>query len=138
MRFDERVWDHITRKHGDKLVLSVDQLESSLGQENQINDRHLLVGFLKQCAGRKVGSFYNGRRGKPSRINWLRAPKLIPISEAVGGEPAMRSEAGVRTVTQELPIRPGVVAKLVVPEDLSPTEASRLAEFIKRIPVQAV
>jgi hypothetical protein len=136
MTFDEKVWDHIVRKHGDKGVLSVDTLERSLGEENHVSDRQMLVGFFKRCASRKLGTFYNGRRGKPSRMAWLRLPRLIPQSEMIVSAITTK-ESVVRTVTQELPIRPGVVARFVVPEDLTPAEASRIAEFIKRLPLQA-
>ena len=135
MNAPQRIWDHILRHYPDKGWVSVNELEKSLALEKQGTDRATVVAFLKSCEEKGLGWFRNGRRGHPSRILWNKKPHEVgadvPFDTPANGGRGLP----VRTVSVEVPVRPGVVAKLAVPEDLSSAEADRIIEFVKRLPL---
>lgn len=126
------VWDHIRRRFGEQYDLSVDRLLPSLREEKHGVDRNWVVGLLKSYAAQGLGTFYTGRRRHPTRISWRRKPSEVTGPVVTSGN-SERQPA--KMLEHPLPLRPGLTAKLVLPEDLTSAEAARLVEFVKLLPV---
>lgn len=129
------VWDHIRRRHADNYELSVDRLLSSLREEKHGVDRTWVVGLLKNYAAQGLGSFYAGRRRHPTRISWSRKPSEVTVPIVSTGTQGHRSPT--KLLEHPIPLRTGVTAKLLLPEDLTAAEATRLIEFLRLLPVNA-
>jgi hypothetical protein len=118
-------------KRGDEY--SVDDLLAELRNVSRAE----LVPALKELEGAGFGRFSAGRRGWPSRFAWDETP---PLSAAAASGAALTksrvSKRGSSLLTHDLHVRPGVVAKLMLPADLTRAEAERLAQFLLAIPFQ--
>lgn len=120
-------WNHVARKYPDVHSTSVDDLEESLLAEGHFVNRSIAVALLQEFDRLKLGSFRTGRRGHPTRINWTKKPRdLAPTFDE--GHP---TPPATRMTEHEVPLRPGVVARVTIPLDITDVEAGRLCEFVK-------
>jgi hypothetical protein len=126
------VWNHVVRHFGDAWELSVDDLEKSLRAEKHDVDRGFVIAFFKELVGRKLGSFYTGRRGRPTRLSWNKKPKEVNPDLVLmnGARPA-----DPQILEHPFPLRPGVTARLFLPQDLTAADAARLIDFVKLLTV---
>lgn len=107
--------------------------------------------FLRELARLKCGIYKIGRRGQPSRLEWI--DNLVSLGQAAAGQ---RSE--IEQITEEeaaaddderengsngelspndmklsYPLRRDRHIEIVVPKDITSTEAQRLADFLKTL-----
>lgn len=131
---DSRVllWDHIRRQYGDRTTLSVDDLEETMTAEKHKMDRSEMVWHLKDLAESGMGTFRNGRRGRPSRIMWKRKPSLSTLPTV---ENAQAMDDTPKMLDYPLVIRPGVEARITLPHDLTSAEAKRVSQFVESLPL---
>lgn len=129
----EVLWNHIQRHHGSSWKLNVTDLESSLAKEKHASDRNWVVAQLKTFADFKLGRFFNGRRGHDSRIEWKREPSKLLLPDLPKDS---LTPAPIPVLEHLLPLRVNVVAKLSAPQDLTRSEADRLIEFIRLLPIE--
>jgi hypothetical protein len=105
--------------------------------------------FLRDLAGLQCGIYIIGRRGQPSRLKWT--DELVSLGQAAAGqrseieqfkeEEAVDNEVEERTNGQispddmklSYPLRRDRHVEIVVPKDITSTEAQRLADFIKTL-----
>ncbi|MGH7471236.1 MAG: hypothetical protein ACRENP_25080 [Longimicrobiales bacterium] len=129
------IWNHIQRVHGDQHVLTVDELNGSLRKERQAFERSDLILLLKQFGKDGLGRFLTGRRGKRSRMNWNRKPRELTATKVSFMAPnPSRAGSGVVTMLESsVPLRPGVIAKVFLPADLSSAEANRVAQVVQQL-----
>lgn len=100
-----------------------------------------VIRFFKALEQAGCGSFILGRKGRPSRFRW--SVSLISVGRAAAGnavnveaitetEPEPEQEENI--LTHKFVLRPDFELTFTLPGDLSTSEASRLAEFIKTLP----
>jgi hypothetical protein len=90
------------------------------------------------------GNFKTGRRGWPSRFEWI--TEITSVGRAAIGEQeevqqieAATEEVGADEIdwlTHTFHLRPNVEIELDLPMDLSPNEAARFAQFIATLPFE--
>ena len=91
-----------------------------------------------------LGTFVVGRRGQPSRFQWREDPhnvtgalEILTAQDATSrlreNLPAAPSEAP-ELLNHHFRLRPNLTVELRLPENLTSTEAARLADFIKTLP----
>jgi hypothetical protein len=142
-----------------ELSIDVDSLVSQAPDVE--NARQRVIQFLKQLEEEKLGTFTIGRRGRKSRFETPRGLRALAqlfdptthIEHALNeqAEPTKAStgdnsehgartksvnEADIKTLTHRYILRPNYSFSIVLPVDLTETEASRLSEFIKSLPFQ--
>jgi len=94
-------------------------------------ERLEIVKFMKRLEAEEVGKFMVGRRRKESRFEWREAGTPVPPT-AVMRSPVV----GSARLEHRFVLRPGFEATLLLPQDLTPTEADRLASFVRALPFE--
>jgi hypothetical protein len=105
--------------------------------------------FLQELARLHCGAYIIGRRGQPSRLEWT--DKLISLGQAAAGqrakietlteedaveseeEPHANNEVKPDDMKLSYPLRRDRHVEIVVPKDITSTEAQRLGDFIKTL-----
>jgi len=107
--------------------------------------------FLRELGRLHCGAYIIGRRGQPSRLEWT--DKLVSVGQAATGqrpeiEPFTEEEAAVETEEAEArangevmpddmklsyPLRRDRHVEIIVPKNITSTEAQRLGDFIKTL-----
>lgn len=132
-------FDWASSRQRDRLDTSVDTVVRECKM-----DRDAALRLLQKLASAGFGRFYNGRRGKKTRIEWSFSLRDIGAAargalEDVGeidpdaAESDDDSDAGM--LGHAFNLRPGVQISLALPADLTTREADRLAAFVKTLPL---
>jgi len=91
---------------------------------------------MKQLDEFGAGRFVVGRRTKPSRFVWavgLEMPNFdVPVQKKFDHD--VKTAGTSRMLEHEFHVRPGVVARFILPADLSRLEAERLSQLLQAIP----
>jgi hypothetical protein len=127
----------------------VDQLTWRLSSEQSAPDRWQIIKFFRKLEQLGCGWLIEGRRGKKTRFEW--SAGLVDVSHAamgqdvkIGPAPVLQDGDGEDTVGNahqvslaEHPylLRKDLQVRLRLPEDLTQTEAGRLAAFIQTLPL---
>jgi hypothetical protein len=151
----QAVLNHFTELSDSEISIDVDTLLKHVPNLDNVRQRTIQV--LKTLEEEQLGKFTTGRRGHKSRFEaprGLRAlseilesktypqhapsqqPKPTHLDGANSGthqEPA-RERVGTKTLTHQFMVRPDFPLSITLPVDLTGTEASRLADFIKSLP----
>lgn len=145
------LFDYFINCQNEKEVSSVDSLLIEVQKTGLIETpRSAVVHFLKQLAHLGYGNFRSGRKGKKSRIIWT--VSRITLGRAAAGlsstiQSLNKSEGTPATVPENevgdtlmevaFPLRPatGGMAIFRLPKNLTLSEAQRLSDFVKTLPV---
>ncbi len=135
--------EDFARRGRNRAQTTVDSLVFRLTMENPRVNRSDILGVFHELEKIGCGNFIVGRKGHPSRFQWavgLSSVGKTAIGEEVALEPVSEEERGriVREAELEtyvFPLRLNLKVKVDLPIDLSSAEASRLAEFIKTLPL---
>jgi hypothetical protein len=135
--------DYLARRELNRHDWSIGSLEgpTRLG-------RGALIEVFRKFEKIDLGKFIVGRRGHPSRFDWevtplsvgkiavgeaskLTLPTEDEMDSAEGDDPASSPPALIR---HSFRLRPDFTWEFQLPMNLTPTEAARLADFIKTLP----
>lgn len=131
---DKRVVLHILTAHPNDLELPVDKLQESLRNTGLWLDRGEIIRFFQRLESQGLGKLVSGRRGRETRMRWREQPSVLRF----GSAPAPAAAKGAQTFEHRFPLRDGMdPITLVLPRDLNAREASRLAQFITSLPLDA-
>lgn len=101
-----------------------------------------VIEVFREFEKMEFGRFVIGRRGQPSRFEWDVAMVSVGLV-ATGEGNAIETDdieegaddgVGAGEVKHTYRLRPDVQTEFTLPENLTSTEAARLAEFIKTLP----
>jgi hypothetical protein len=128
---------------GDEVV-TVDGIREALADAGTSCNRRDVIAVFKKLQHIGVGFFIVGRRSLPSRFAPSPSLSLSEIghaargSSAPGGDRAPGPRAAGRQpiglISHRYVLRPDFLLTVGLPSDLTRTEATRLAEFIKSLP----
>ena len=100
--------------------------------------RSEIIKLLKQLEHMRCGVFLEGRRQRPSRFVWeVETAELGQLASGRAAASSDNSDEGPARgliLKRSFPLRPGLTVDLFLPENLSRSEARRLAVFIKSLP----
>ena len=150
-RVAKAAFDHFAICQRNRGATAVNRLLSVLWAHGHDVSYSEVRDFLRELASLKCGVYKIGRRGQPSRLEWT--DKLVSLGQAAAGqrseiEAFTEEEAAVETkeaepgVNGELmpgdmkltyPLRRDRHVEIVVPKDITSTEAQRLGDFIKTL-----
>jgi len=149
----KRILDDLAarRKNPNGNMTSVDSLQANYGLS-----RAEAVEILRAFEDNGCGQFYVGRRGQPSRLEWLHS--AIDVARAASmdagveqqvfendqqarasgdgeGEHASTAQAKprARTIEQRIRVRQDLDAIIQIPEDLTQAEAEKLARIVSNL-----
>jgi hypothetical protein len=135
------IFDYFASRHKGSSVTKTDRLLQILYQQGQAISRSEAIQFLRALEEAGCGRYVEGRRGHVSRFEWF--VNLIAVGEAAAGtqpttgqmfEPDDLDNVDEDLLRHEYRLRPELVVCLDLPHDLTPSEAGRLAEYIKTLP----
>jgi hypothetical protein len=121
-----------------------------------------VIKVLRDLEGIALGQLIEGRHGHKSRFKWALGIEMVSVGRVASGEAPMTEDelpvededvdepvteaestdqlssrppaAAVGTLEHIFQLRRDFTVRLLLPETLTPTEAARLAEFIKTLP----
>jgi hypothetical protein len=135
--------DHAAQRERDLSETSVDRTLAILKEHAVESNRAEVVALFQRLEKLGCGQFIIGRRGRPSRLAW--SASIVSIGKAAVGEQHVVAELPPTTTTVVAPddemlshsyhLRLGVTVVFELPADLTPSEAERLAGFIKTLPM---
>jgi len=128
---------------------TVDATVIGLTRLGQRYERADVVQVFKKLEEFGFGHFVPGRKGRPSRFEWLdlsvsQVGRLargeeegFDKAEPAAPDSAYESEEEIlhELVSHRIHLRPGVAAVLTLPFDITPDEAYRLSELVKLLAV---
>lgn len=134
--------DHFAGRERNWWITNLDRIHSNVLNEGGTLSRADLVAVFRQLETAGCGAFKAGRKGWPSRFEW--AVGLVSVGRAAAGETDQveeipddekTEEDGATTVRHSFRLRAGLHIHFDLPADLNVAEASRLADFIKTLPL---
>jgi hypothetical protein len=127
---------------GDEAGTTVEGLRDVLAAAGSACSRRDVIAVFKKLQQMGVGFFIVGRRTQPSRFAAAANLSLADIGRGARGQkapdrapgpaPADSRPGGV--ITHRFVLRPDFLLNVELPSDLTRTEATRVAEFIKALP----
>jgi hypothetical protein len=136
--------DEFARRECNRAETKVDNL-FYLKVDNRPIARGEIIQAFQEFERIGCGTFNVGRKGHVSQFQW--AVRLASVGKAAAGEDVAldviseeeRGQANElpegELETYAFPLRPNLKVEFELPTDLSSAEASRLAEFIKTLPL---
>lgn len=134
-----KLLDYCAGRERNARVSSVDRTATVTGLS-----RAEVIEVFRDFEGLELGRFIVGRRGQPSRFEWQVAMVSVGQSatgeateiesddiDDVGDDPDEASSEGIKHTFR---LRPDFPVEVELPANLTSTEASRLADFIKTLP----
>lgn len=146
-RSAKAAFDHFAQRQNNSAKTTIDGLQAALRAKGQDVSRHDVIEIFKALEVADCGSFVVGRRGKPSRFEW--AVGLTDVGRSAAGE-QVRVEAITESDQKDLDdeadddeemvehryrLRADVELSLALPPDLTASEAGRIADFIRTLPL---
>jgi hypothetical protein len=115
-------------------VVTREEIEDSLDGAPGATEisRLEVVEFLRKLQETGIGRFVVGRRGHPSRFEWLDRPAAAQGLPSSNG--AARGSSTESTIEHRFVLRPGLEIAIALPSDFSVGEAERLATFVRSLP----
>lgn len=141
-RTAKAILDHLANGKTDTAVSRPEQLAYDL----QVT-RNRVIEVMRALEAAGVGRFVVGRKGHPSRFEWSNSP--ISVGRVASGasdsfEPLRREqpmkwpsrgeEREAHPLTHRFRLRKDLEVSIELPEDLTASEATRLADFIRTLP----
>lgn len=132
--FDKRAVSHIVTEYGNDSELEVEKFQESLRKTGIWLDRGGIIKFFQRLESSGHGKLITGRRGRETRMRWREQPNQMRFFSAL----ASVAPKTAPTFEHRFPLRDGMEPiTLVLPTDLNAREASRLAQFITSLPLDA-
>jgi hypothetical protein len=142
------VLDHFAERLYSSKATTADRLRIAIRQSGHDLSRSQAIEFFKALEAANCGRFKVGRKGHPSRFEWTAS--LITVGQAATGEISkveelsavdpglvMEEENSIDFVDHRYWLRPGEVeVSIRLPKDLSMTEATRFAEYVRTLPTK--
>ncbi|MFT3830437.1 MAG: hypothetical protein QM691_12115 [Opitutaceae bacterium] len=135
--------DHAARRKNNQTETKVDRILTILNREGHSLSRGDVIELFKRFEALELGSFVKGTHGWPSRFVWQVG--IVSVGKAAAGESAEiesvadedtdTEDADADLVVHSFRLRDTLVVKLSFPDDLTDTEAERLAGFVKTLPI---
>ena len=133
---------HAAKRSRNQTTTSVDRALTNLGNEGHEFSRSQLLEVFRELESCGCGTFVVGRRGWPSRFDWLTS--MVDVGRAAGGatieiQPLDSSdpettENSIDWLTHTFHLRPGVEITFELPMDFTPDEAGRVSSFVQTLP----
>jgi len=132
--------DHLAGRERNRAVTPVERLLVNVSREGTELSRGNVIRVLRRLAELGCGTFVPGRRGYKSRFEW--DASLVSVGQVAAGEAdefedAPEKDAGnddVEMLKHGFQLRRDLPVDLELPADLTPSEAERLAGFIRTLP----
>lgn len=135
--------DHFASRERNWSTSAVDRLLTVLNREGAGVSRKDVIDVLRRLEEIGCGSFKVGRHGHPSRFEWkvgMVAVGRVAVGEAEEVEDlpldAVEDEGEWQVLEHSFALRPDLKVTIDLPADLTASEATRLAEFIKSLPFE--
>lgn len=140
-------FDHFAQRQNNSSKTTIDRLQAALRANGQDVSRRDLIDLFKALEEAHCGTFVVGRRGRPSRFEW--DVGLTDVGRSAAGE-QVKVEAITQAETADLDddgddiaalvehryrLRADLELALPLPLDLTPSEAGRIADFIRTLPI---
>jgi len=136
-------FDYFAGRQYNSKKTSADRLLSALKKEGHEISRGEIIDLFRALETSLCGKFFVGRKGHPTRFEW--SVGLVDVGQAAAGEeievrPLTESDREVdagddddaeQLIEHRFMLRPSLEVKLMLPSDLSKTEATRLSDFVK-------
>ena len=131
--------DHCAKRTNNQTETKIDRILDLLGEEGQELARGDIVEIFRKLEDLKCGTFVTGRKGWPSRFVWT--VSIINAGRAASGEPTRVEESDPEELseamlTHSFHLRADRKVEFSLPDDLTKSEAERLAGFIKALPIE--
>ncbi|MFN8860691.1 MAG: hypothetical protein ACK5ZR_10300 [Gemmatimonadaceae bacterium] len=140
--------DYFGRRQNNSYETKVERLQAALAAEGHDVSRGEIVELFRRLQELGCGVFVVGRKGWSSRFQWAvgltelgrfaagEKVAVEPISaEVYGGAPDADDADDADLREHRYWIRPDLELRLALPPDLTTTEAGRLADFIRTLPI---
>jgi hypothetical protein len=135
------ILDHFASRERNWSVTTVDRLLANVTNEGPQISRGDVIDVLKKLEEARCGEFRVGRRGWSSRFVW--SVGMVAVGQSAAGEPVeielvapedQGEEAELQLLGHKFQLRPDLAVSIDLPRNLTATEASRLADFIRTLP----
>jgi hypothetical protein len=143
------ILDAFAARKNNAKSLTVDRIMTLASESGRVFSRGEVIEVLKKLDDLQFGSFLNGRRGQPTRMNWN--VRIVSLGKAAAGESVQIEKLQANDVDLEagdnvgiaeeahcedsmdvsFPLRSDFDVSLSLPKNLSAKEAARLANFIQ-------
>jgi len=129
------------RKRGSRQT-SVESLQATMKRQNQTLRRKDITDLFRQLETAGCGTFVKGAKGHASRFEWT--VNLMDVGRLATGEETNVDSDGISAVEPDeadmvphtFPLRPEMDIEILLPVDLTVTEAKRLGGFIRTLPFE--
>lgn len=138
------VLDHFASRERNWQSTTVDRIHANVAAEGAEISRADIILVFRELEACGCGGFKAGRKGWPSRFEW--AVSLVSVGQAAAGETEQieqitdaesSEEEAANLVRHTFRLRMDTTVSFDLPVNLSTTEAARLADFIKTLPLTA-
>ncbi|HAD82794.1 MAG: hypothetical protein A2509_07425 [Candidatus Edwardsbacteria bacterium RIFOXYD12_FULL_50_11] len=136
-------FDYIANRKNNASESRIHRIISNIKQGNNDISRSQVIELLKELENIGCGEFVAGRHGWPSRFVWNVG--MISVGKIARGESQEAEELPEEIETQEEDIemiahayflRANMQIEIELPDNLTKSEANRMAEFIKSLPFE--
>jgi hypothetical protein len=136
------VLDHFASRERNWRSTTVDRIHTNVLAEGADVSRADIIAVFRELEAAGCGSFKAGRKGWVSRFEW--AVSFVSVGRAAAGETEQieqipederTEEDGAALVRHQFRLRADASVSFDLPANLSSAEASRLADFIKTLPI---
>ena len=136
------ILDHFASRERNWQTTTVDRIQNNVTAAGGDVSRGDVINFFKELEECRCGIFKTGRKGWPSRFEWT--AQMVSVGQAAAGETEQVEEVRQEDIESEdsetlrhvFFLRPDMPVTFELPRNLSPIEASRLADFIKTLPFE--
>lgn len=139
-------FDHFAQRQNNSARTTIDRLQAALRAGGQDISRRDIIELFKALEEARCGTFVVGRRGHPSRFEWAvgltdvgrsaagEQVKVEPITDSAAGDHDAENDAE-EMVEHRYRLRANMELCLEFPPDLTASEAGRIADFIRTLPL---
>jgi hypothetical protein len=120
---------------------SVEAVDAALKRAGHHYTRAEIIEALRQVAAVGCGEVVVGRKGHPTRLVWASGVSLTEAGKAaaaqtVGTAPTTNGYSPNGIIEHSYHLRIGAPITLRLPSDLTQSEADRLADFVRTLPIR--
>jgi hypothetical protein len=141
------VFDHLAKRERSRKELAVERLAINIANEGSKASRADVMRVLKELERAGCGKYIPGRKGHQSRFSW--DVDMVAVGRNAAGQDTPIEQVDAATlaeddstegvsvdgeVTHSFRLRPDLSVDLKLPSDLTSTEATRLADFVRTLP----
>jgi hypothetical protein len=135
--------DHMASRHNNQTETKLERIQVRLQADGHDVKRSELIATFRRFEQIGCGQYIEGRRGWPSRFVWA-VGSVSACRAAIGEISTIEPEAQAidqtpgdeATITHTYNLRADLKIELLLPMDLTPAEAERIATFVKTLPFE--